>query len=226
MEEKDESYETDVLNPYTFQIQYQVRLLYNLDNYNKLKMVLNVYRSVQKRITIDYQRIMQIENGCAGTRLDTLNPTLFEDKLKHNKMGSINPVLPMFEIRSHTVITATNTHSPTVMEYFKNNFLNLHKRKDVFRFDEVRDEYIVYDELGYEILQDCAITDFDELIKHLVQIATFQIYQFEAGCMKDLEIFNNENQNDDKPFIPIVDRTAILSDLLEHEYNYQVAKLD
>jgi hypothetical protein len=35
--------------------------------------------------------------------------------------------------------------------------------------------------------------------------------------MKDLEIFNNENYNDDKPFIPIVDRTAILSDLLEHE---------
>lgn len=53
MEEKDESYETDVLNPYTFQIYYQVRLLYNLDNYNKLKMILNVYRSVQKRITID-----------------------------------------------------------------------------------------------------------------------------------------------------------------------------
>lgn len=83
---------------------------------------------------------MQIENGCAGTRLDTLNPNLFEQKLQHNKMGSINPVLPMFEIRSHSPTDATAAHSPTVIEYFKNNFLNLHKRKDVFRFDEVRDE--------------------------------------------------------------------------------------
>lgn len=86
---------------------------------------------------------MQIEHGCAGTRLDVLDPTIFDQKLLHNKMGAINPVLPMFEIRSHVGQTVGETHSPTVIEYFKNNFLNLHKRKDVFRFDEARDEYIV-----------------------------------------------------------------------------------
>jgi len=36
--------------------------------------------------------------------------------------------------------------------------------------------------------------------------------------MKEVELFNNENYNEEKPCIPVVDRTTIVSDFLLYEY--------
>jgi len=141
---------------------FTLKLLKNRNMKQKLLEVLNVFRSIQRRLAFDISDLSSREE-------------LNLENSDHNNSESVhlNPVLPNIDL--------------PLANYLPSNKPFLYGRQD--KIETVEGTYYVRDETGQFVFYSCAEEDYNELKEELMKLGSFYIEKYESWCEDEGESY-------------------------------------
>lgn len=179
---------------------YTLRMIKSRDLKQKLFDILNVFRSIQKRITYDINDL--------GTR-EELRPDCEFSEIPRRKSG-FNPILPYFDLENKN--------------FTPEKFPGLYGRQDTI--EKINGDYYIKNNRGLYIVYTIIDSDYKEIVEELVKIGSFYIEKYETMDSQpyvDRDFFAAEILEEEVKFQEAkLDLVLLYLEIYEHTVDAQV----